>query len=137
MSLESEFIIQNALLFSSILKKIDGELSVHGISFTEYMVMHHLSMSALKTMRRIELAECVGISASGITRVIAPMEKNNIVEKEANPRDARQSLVKLSKVGDQLYKDASISFEHRAKTILEPLSHNQLAKLVELSGKIN
>ena len=41
MSLESEFIIQNALLFSSILKKIDGELSVHGISFTEYMVMHH------------------------------------------------------------------------------------------------
>ena len=136
MPLESEFVIQNALISSTILKKIDGELSMHGISFTEYMVMHHLSMSALKTMRRIELAECIGISASGITRVIKPMEKNNIVEKEANPRDARQSLVKLSKVGDKLYRDASVSFEHRAKAILEPLSHNQLEKLVELADKL-
>ena len=136
MNLESSFVIKNALLSSRILKKVDSELSIHGISFTEYMVMHHLYLSSLKTMRRIELAECIGISASGITRVITPMERHNLVEKEANPRDARQSLVKLSKVGEQLYKEASVSFEHRAEVILEPLSHNQLEKLIELSSKL-
>lgn len=136
MSPESEFIIQNALISSKILKKLDGELSVHGISFTEYMVLHHLFASVLKTMRRIELAECVGLSASGITRLIAPMEKNKLVEKEANPRDARQSLVKLTKTGERLYKEATVSFEHRAKLTLEPLSGNQLEKLIELSSKL-
>jgi DNA-binding MarR family transcriptional regulator len=135
-SVSSTFIIQNALLASKLSKRVDNQLSVHGISFTEYMIMHHLDGSPLKTMRRIELAEHVGISASGVTRLIAPMEKIKIVEKEANPRDARQSLVKLSKTGQRLYKEASVSFEHCANSLLGNLSENQQEKLAELSGKV-
>lgn len=134
--MSSKFVIQNALLASKLSKRVDGELAYHGISFTEYMIMHHLNNSPLKTMRRIELAEHVGISASGVTRLIAPMEKIHIVEKEANPRDARQSLVKLSSTGQQLYKDASISFDHCAKSILGNLSDNQQEKLIDLYAKI-
>lgn len=135
-SLSSTFVIQHAQLASRISKRVDNHLSVHGISFTEYMIMHHLSGAALKTMRRIELAECVGISASGVTRLIAPMEKIKIVEKEANPRDARQSLVKLSETGQRLYEEASVSFAHCADGLSGNLSEQQLAKLVELSGRI-
>lgn len=133
---ESEFIIQNSILATKLAKKVDGQLSIHGISFTEYMIMHNLNASVLKTMRRIEIAESVGISASGVTRLIAPMEKIGIVEKESNPRDARQSLVKLSKAGQRLFEEASVSFEHCAKSMLEPLSGNQLDKLIELSSRL-
>ncbi len=135
-SLSSTFVIQNALLASKLSKNVDNHLSAHGISFTEYMIMHHLNGSTLKTMRRIELAEHVGISASGVTRLIAPMEKIKIVEKEANPRDARQSLVKLSKTGQRLYKEASVSFEHCANSLLQKLSESQQEKLVELTKKV-
>lgn len=135
-SVSSTLLIQNALLASKLSKTVDNHLGVHGISFTEYLIMHHLDGSPLKTMRRIELAEHVGISASGVTRLIAPMEKIKIVEKEANPRDARQSLVKLSKVGQQLYSDASVSFEHCANSLLEKLSENQQEKLADLYGKL-
>ena len=135
-SVSSTFLIQNALLASKLSKRVDNHLGVHGISFTEYLIMHHLDGSPLKTMRRIELAEHVGISASGVTRLIAPMEKIGIVEKEANPRDARQSLVKLSNTGQRLYNDASVSFEHCANSLLGSLSENQQEKLVELSGKV-
>ena len=133
---ESEFIIQNSILATKLAKRVDGQLSIHGISFTEYMIMHNLNASVLKTMRRIEIAESVGISASGVTRLIAPMEKIGIVEKESNPRDARQSLVKLSKAGQRLFEEASVSFEHCAKSMLEPLSGNQLDKLIELSSRL-
>ena len=136
MSKESDFLIKNALLASKIAKKIDGELSVHGISFTEFLIMHHLYSSSLKTMRRIELAESVGISASGVTRLIAPMQKNRIVQKELNPRDARQSLVKLTETGARLYIEALESFQHRALKILEPLTSNQLEQLALLSEKL-
>lgn len=50
-------------------------------------------------MRRIDLADSVGLSPSAVTRLLAPMEKPGLVEKEANPRDARVSLVKLSTAG--------------------------------------
>jgi DNA-binding MarR family transcriptional regulator len=135
-SLESNFVIQNSLLAARLAKKIDGQLSIHGISFTEFMIMYYLNSSVLKTMRRIEIAESVGISASGVTRLIAPMEKIGIVEKESNPRDARQSLVKLSKAGQRLFEDASVGFEDCSKDMLQPLSNNQLEKLIELSNKL-
>ena len=134
--ISSTFVIQNSLLASKLAKRVDGQLSAHGISFTEYVIMHHLSNSPLKTMRRIELAEHVGITASGITRLISPMEKIGIVEKEANPRDARQSLVKLSKTGQRLYGEASVSFEHCASSLTGSLSENQLEKMVELSARL-
>ncbi|WP_293267823.1 MarR family transcriptional regulator [Neptunomonas sp.] len=136
MSLQSAFIIQQSSLASKLSKKVDGSLSVHGISFTEYMILHHLSTSPLITMRRIELAECVCISASGVTRLIAPMEKIGLVEKESNPRDARQSLVKLTKAGERLYKDASVTVEHCADNALKALNDVQLEKLSALCQKL-
>lgn len=115
---------------------VDGQLSAHGISFTEYLIMYHLDRSPMKTMRRIELAEYVGISASGVTRLIAPMEKIKIVEKEAYPRYARQSLVKLSATGQRLFKEVSVSFEHCSNSLMANLSENQQVKIIELSTKI-
>ena len=128
--------IKNSILATKLAKKVDGQLSIHGISFTEFMIMYYIDRSVMKTMRRIEIAESVGISASGVTRLLAPMEKIGIVERESNPRDARQSLVKLSKAGQRLYKDASVSFEDCSKSMLQSLSGNQLEKLIELSSKL-
>ena len=135
-SAQSDFIFTNSLLNTKLHKIIDSNLYVHGISFTEYMIMFYLDSSQNKTMRRIDLAQQVGLSASGVTRLIAPMVKNKIVEKEINPRDARVSLVKLSKIGELLFKDSSVTFEYCIKSITDKLSENQLDKLIELSKKI-
>ena len=136
LTINGTFILQNALLASKLSKKVDLHLGMHGISFTEYMIMHQLNGAALHTMRRIELAEHVGLSASGITRLIAPMEKIKLVEKESNPRDARQSLVKLSETGLQLYKDASITFEQCATSLLSNVSSVQVDKMLENTQKL-
>ena len=127
---ESAFIMLFSLLNSKLTKKVDGQLSIHGISFTEYLIMHHLSNSPNKVMPRIQLAECIGITASGVTRLLSPMEKNKLVEKEANPRDARMSLVKLSKTGERLYEEASVGFEQAAKSATDSLTGAQLDKLL-------
>lgn len=132
----STFVIKNALLASRLAKRIGNRLSAHGISFTEYLIMSYLDHAPTKAIPRIELAEHVGMSASGITRLIAPMEKNKFVEKVANPRDARQSLVVLSKTGQRVYKEANVSFEHIANDLLGSISQSQLAKVVEVYGKL-
>jgi DNA-binding MarR family transcriptional regulator len=128
--------MQNLLVTSKISKRIEGQLSIHGVSLTEYLIMSHLNSSVLKTMRRIELAEHVGISASGVTRLIAPMEKLHIVEKEANPRDARQSLVKLSETGQQLFNDCRASFEDSAGQLMGNLTAQEVEKLMKLQIKM-
>jgi len=127
-----DILISLALLQAKLLKQIDNQLSLHGISFSEFLVMHHLNNAPGKTMRRIDLAEKIGISASGITRLLNPMEKIKLVQKEINPRDARVSLVKLSEVGEQIYSEAAVSFEQSADYILKPLTVNQISNLSKL-----
>ena len=135
-TISSICVLQNALLAARLSRKIGLRLSAHGISFTDYLVMHYLNNAPQKAVPRIELAEHLSMSASGITRLLAPMEKNHIVEKVANARDARQSLVMLSATGQQLFADASVSFAHSATNLLSGLSNSQQERLVELVAKI-
>lgn len=132
----TSLVIQNALLASKLSRRVGNRLSVHGISLTEYLVMRYLHESAHNAVPRIELAEHVGMSASGITRLIAPLEKNNIIEKAVNPRDARQSLVKLTKTGLRLFNEARVSFDDIASEATASLSASQQTKLLELYTKV-
>jgi len=99
--------------------------------------MYHLNNAPNMTMRRIDLAERIGLSASGVTRLVNPMEKNRLVEKEINPRDARVSLVHLSKAGVGLLNYAKISFEQSADDILKPLSNKQLTTFFEFTNTLS
>ena len=123
-------------LHTQLLKKVDQQLGVHGISFTEFLVMYHLQSAANETMRRIDLAESIGLSASGVTRLLMPMEKIGLVKKEANPRDARVSLVKLTKGGKKAFVNAAVSVAHAAGELSNPLSAKQLTELTKLTDAL-
>lgn len=131
-----KLVMDLSTLQSKLLKRVDSQLSIHGISFTEFMVMYKLSSAANHTMRRIELAESISLSASGVTRLLLPMEKIRLVEKEVNPRDARVSLVRLSDAGKQLLKDAMVSFEHGTETLMQSLSAAQVQQFLKLAEKL-
>ncbi len=117
-------------------KKMDTSLSVHGLSFTEFVIMHKLHESQGKAMSRIALAGSIALTASGVTRLLAPMSKNNIVQKTANPRDARQSMVALTEAGNELYSDALISFEYACHSAFSLLEESEIDQLIVLLNKI-
>lgn len=119
-------------IHSKILKRIGGALYVHGVGLSEYLVLHQLSIAPGQKMRRVDLAEQVGLSPSGITRLINPMMKIGLIDKEVNPRDARVSLVTLSISGKRVYEEASTSFRFASKTLFESLNSKQQDTFSEL-----
>ncbi|MFT4517793.1 MAG: DNA-binding MarR family transcriptional regulator [Halioglobus sp.] len=129
---EDELVLAVINLHGKIHKRAGGTLSIHGIGLTEYLVLHQLVLATNQTMRRVDLAEQVGLSPSGITRLLNPMEKIGLIEKELNPRDARVSLVALSVAGKRIYEEAKVSFGHTSKSLFEPLDSKQLGTLFEL-----
>ncbi len=128
----ADFFLALVQFNSKMLKRMDANLNIHGISLTEYQVLHQLDLASDSTMPRIELARRVGLSASGVTRLIAPMEKLGLVEKEAHPRDARMSLVKLSRAGKTIYDESSTTVMHVASELVEPLTKGQQNALERL-----
>lgn len=136
MTTNVELLLNLSALHRNVFKNIDRHLSVHGISFSEFLVMYELSLATNRTVRRVDLAESVGMSASGITRLLNPMEKLKIVEKEQSARDARVSFVKLSDAGSVLLDDAIKSVEQAAESIFKPLDANEVALFLKLAGKL-
>lgn len=95
------FMTQNIDLFLSISKfyailskNLDAKLG--GIGWNDFIVLYHLNNAPEKKLKRIELAEKVGLTASGVTRLLLPMEKIGLISKESNPNDARISYVILA-----------------------------------------
>ncbi len=114
-------------------KRQDQWLAAHGISFKEFQVMCALSEASTHTLKRIDLAEKVGLSASGITRMLLPMEKIGLINKEEGVRDARVSLVRLSEAGERILADAEKSFTQSARAFMKSLTEEQRAALATLS----
>ena len=125
-----------SVVTNQLFKKLDASLSFHGISFTELMVLHHLNNAPYQIMRRVDLAEATTLTASGITRLLNPMEKMGLVQKQKNERDARISLVKLSDAGLQIYKDAMVTFGHASNRLIEPLNDADVSNLTSILVKL-
>jgi len=80
-------------------RRFNGGLD--GLGFNEFTILLHLSQTNGKKMRRIDLAEKIGLTASGVTRMLAPMEKIGLIKREAASRDARVSYVALTSAGQR------------------------------------
>jgi DNA-binding MarR family transcriptional regulator len=136
-SRENRLVINLIGMNSKIQKRVGGALSVHGIGLSEYLVMNQLFISPSKVMRRGDLAEKIGLSPSGITRLISPMVKIGILAKEENPRDARVSLVTLSDAGAQVYEDAKVTFTHATASLFVMFEGEQLNVMSECLERIS
>jgi len=123
---------------TSISRKIDLRLgAIHGIGFTEYMVLFHLMNAPNNVQRRIDLADAIGRTASGVTRMLLPMEKIGLVTKESNPRDARVSLVKVTAAGEKVFHDASTTLNEESKHRLRRVDSQGINDLLEIFNAIN
>ena len=117
-------------------RKFDGKVSAHGIGANDFMILHHLVHAEGRKLRRIDLADLVGVTASGVTRMLAPMEKIGLVTRERNERDARISYVILAPGGKRVYEDALITANHFAEGILAGTNAARAEKLSDFLAGI-
>jgi len=119
-------------------KQIDLILAdVHGISFDEYMVLHNLAMSGDNTMDRKALGESVGKSVLDITKMLNPMEKIGLVEKQVDNKKPKMKRIKLTKSGEKLFKNTGARLDHYAEQNLGVLDKLQLEDLLETLETMN
>ena len=122
-------------------KRFDSKLSSHGISLNDFMILYHIGEAPEEKLRRTDLAEKIGLTASGITRMLLPLEKLGLIRREANSRDARVSYVKLAPAGKRILNDAIVTAEATAEQILNAPKTKKLDEIfrimVELGGTVN
>lgn len=120
-----------------ISKHLDNSLgAIHGIGLAEYMVLLNLMKAPNHALRRIDIAEALARTASGITRMLMPMEKIGLVSKETNARDARVSLVKITPAGEDLFRNATVTLDAKSQSLLRNIDSESADKMLALLQSI-
>jgi DNA-binding MarR family transcriptional regulator len=123
---------------AAITRQLNADLLAdHGLTLSDYEVLLRLSNAEGGMMRRVDLAESVLLTASGITRLLDGLERAGCVEKAACASDARVSYAKLTPAGRRKLREAAST--HR--TGIEELftgrfSDDELERLGELLSRL-
>lgn len=107
-----------------------------GLGFNEFIILFQLSLAEKESLRRIDLAEKIGLTASGVTRLLLPMEKVGLVTSGASGSDARVRSVKLAPGGKRKLSEAMERAEFLAEEILELAQIKDMEKLRESIAKL-
>ncbi len=111
------FFMKLVEIASKVTNKFDRFL-VGGLSFNNLIILYHLSQAQGEMMKRIELADRIGVTPSGITRLLLPMEKLGMLTRQADEHDARVSYVKLASGGKRLLAEALEDAGYKAQDML-------------------
>src|SRR6478672_1904274 len=95
-----------SLLRTVLARELDHPLSLHGISVSDLALLRELRRADGGKLRRSELAQRLGITASGVARQVAPLERMGLVARESHDRDARLALVVLTDTGLRVVDEA-------------------------------
>ncbi len=123
---------------SAITRELSAQLQrEHGLTLNDYEVLLHLSHADGGMMRRVDLAETILLTASGITRLLEGLERSGFVCKQTCPSDARVSYAQLTGDGRQKLSDASVTHLRGIDELfLGRYSGSELATLAELLARL-
>ncbi|MET0856679.1 MAG: MarR family winged helix-turn-helix transcriptional regulator [Telluria sp.] len=136
-STTTDFCLRMARAHAAMIRRFDSSLgSVHGISFGDFQLLDHLSRAAGGRLRRVDLAERLGLTASGVTRALLPLEKIGLVARETDPRDARVGYAAITPVGKELVVNATATTNLISGDLLQGVAATDLDAMSALLGQL-
>jgi len=132
-----EFCLRLTRAYATLTRRLDNALSsLHGLSFGDFMILYYLGRAPGKKLRRIDLAERLGVTASGVTRSLLPLEKLGLVSRQPDPRDARVGYASLTSVGQRLLNDALVSVEPITEEATQVVPADQIDAFSSVLGQL-
>ena len=118
------------------------ELSVllvaeHGLTINDFEVLVHLAHADGGRLRRVDLADRVLLTASGITRLLDGLERSKLVCKASCSADARVTYAEITPAGRALLADARESHVEGVRALFaERFSPDELRELTGLLERL-
>jgi len=110
----------------------------HGLTLSDYEVLLRLSRAPERKMRRVDLAEQVLLTASGITRLLDGLQASGYVDKAACSSDARVTYAVLTAAGhEKLRSAAGVHVAGIHAMFAERYSDDEMATLAELLSRLD
>lgn len=115
----AEFCLALVRAAATVSRRFDGRLGgFHGISFSDFALLLQLRRAPQSRLRRVDLAEQLGLTASAVTRALLPLEKIGLVSRKLDPNDARVGYASLTAAGRRVLDEALETVEMTAAEVV-------------------
>jgi len=122
---------------ASVVRGLDRELVAdHGLTINDYEVLLRLARAPDRMMRRVDLAQQVVLTPSGITRLLDGLQRSGFVEKAACESDARVSYAKLTKAGRDKLKEATDDHVASIRAMFGQFDESELRTLCDFLERL-
>jgi len=123
---------------AAMTRELSAELLTdHGLSITDYQCLLRLAQSEDGSMRRVDLAEQLMLTPSGVTRLLDGLERDGWVRKGTCESDLRVTYAVLTDEGRERLEAAGRSHVAQVRDLIEgQFSAEELDTLVELLGRL-
>jgi len=123
---------------AAITRELSAQLQrEHDLTLNDYEVLLHLSHADGGMLRRVDLANQVVLTASGITRLLDGLERAGYVCKDTCASDARVSYAKLTDAGrEKLSAAAETHLRGIDELFVSRYSGSELTTLAELLARL-
>ena len=112
----------------------DEALEKSGIKVTQYSLLKTIDRSSEITIN--ELSKQTKLNRTTLTRNLAVLESDELIELISDPEDLRKSIVRLTKSGEKTLKKAQTSWEEVQKKAKKVLGKD-LEFYVELNRRLS
>ena len=119
-------------------RTLDAELqAAHGLTVVGFEALLLLSRAEQRALRRVDLARGLGLTPSGVTRLLDGLEREGLVAKRTCEVDARVTYAVLTDAGLERLERASCSHVGSVRALFEErYSAEELETLAELLGRL-
>jgi DNA-binding MarR family transcriptional regulator len=117
----------------SLMREIEMRmLNEHGLSANDFETLLHLSRADHGALRRIDLAERLRLTPSGVTRLLDGLEAAGLTSSDACPTDARVKYAVITAEGRAMLRRAGCTHAVTCEELIG--SHLSPAELDDLAG---
>jgi len=99
---------------------LDEGLLSSPLSLTQVRTLYELANRQESTA--VELCDTLGLDPGYLSRILSGFERNRLVEKKESPKDARQTLLALTKKGREVFEPLNARSDEQVRSILGKLS---------------
>jgi DNA-binding MarR family transcriptional regulator len=137
-STELETWVQWLRAHAAVTRELNAQLvTAHGLTINDYEVLLHLAKAPNETLKPVELASRVLLTPSGITRLLAGLERSGFVCRVDCAADKRVSYAQLTPGGREKLREASDThLAGIASQFTGRFTRKELATLSTLIGRL-
>ena len=123
---------------AALRRSFDAQLQAdHALTVSDYEALLSLSRAEGNRMRRVDLAERLQLTASGVTRLLDGLERQGLVQKATCSSDARVTYAELTEAGRSKLEQAACSHVGAIREVFEErYTEAELTRLTKLLARL-